>query len=231
VTIPPLGPRAFAQAAGATRAAAAPTPPSPQDSYAASAPAQEDEAVALMTSVERRGIWETWKVEPNLARLRSGLREGESLLDAVRSYEILFDVEHRNGVDPSPKALKAYELVESTLRPGESRLEAAQAYADLWVFERRYRDLDPTSWCHQDWPAIDAQVPPTGDRRSAVRIFAQGPEKFEQAMTAERGRLEQRDAEVRRMAEAATTPQEAPTLEVEPDWIVVGGVSLPRRAV
>ena len=31
-------------------------------------------------------------------------------------------------------------------------------------------------------------------------------------------------------AGATTTPPEAPTLEVEPDWIMVGGVSLPRRA-
>lgn len=209
-------------AANATKAAQA------QEVYVPTKRPEPDEATALMSLVERRGIWETWKVEPNLARLREGLREGETLLEAVQAYEIMFTVEHKNTVDPSPRALKAYEMVEASLRPGESRLQAAQAYADLWMFERVHRDLDPTSWCHKDWPLIDAQLPPTGNRQEAVRLFAQGPEAFAAAMTAERTRVAERDAEVRRMTEAVAAPPGE--VHVEADWILVGGISLPRRA-
>lgn len=208
-------------AAKATAAARA------QEVYVPSARPQPDEATALMTQVERRGIWETWKVEPNMARLRQGLREGESLLEAVQAYEILFTVEHKNTVDPSPKALKAYEMVEASLRPGESRLQAAQSYADLWMFERVYRDLDPTSWCHKDWPVIDAALPPTGNRREALRLFAQGPDRFEAAMAVEKERVAERDAEVRRMTEAVATPPGE--VRIEDEWIMVGGISLPRQ--
>lgn len=219
-TTPPLSPAQIA--AKATKAAQA------QEVYVPAKRPEPDEATALMTQIERRGLWETWKVEPNLARMREGLREGETLLEAVQAYDLLFTVEHKNTVDPSPKALKAYEMIEASLRPGESRLQAAQAYVDLWMFERVYRDLDPTSWCHKDWPVIDAHLPPTGNRREAVRLFAQGPDKFEAAMTAEKERLAERDAEVRRMAEAVATPPGE--VRIEDEWILVGGISLPRRA-
>lgn len=218
---PPLSPARIA--AAATRAARA------QEVYVPAKRPEPDEATALMSQIERRGIWETWKVEPNLARLREGLREGETLLEAVQAYDILFTVEHKNTVDPSPKALKAYELVESSLRPGESRLEAAQAFADLWMFERVHRDLDPTSWCHKDYPLIDAAMPPTGNRREAVRLFAQGPEEFAAAMAAERERVAERDAEIRRMSEAVAIPPGE--VQIADEWILVGGISLPRRAL
>jgi hypothetical protein len=178
--------------------------------------------------VERRGLWETCKVGEILDRLRAWRRPGESLLDMARAYRLLFRVEARNTVDPTARALSAYELIHSLLRPDETHLEAARAYAVLWLFERRHRDIDPSRWAHQDYRVIEAAMPAGQGRLSNVRQFAADPRGYAAAKAAEAERLRRAADDAAAMV-AALERRPGTDIVEEDSWIVVGGVGLPRR--
>jgi hypothetical protein len=184
----------------------------------------------MLELVERRGIWETYKVDDVLEMLRASRRPGESLTDLADAYKALFEVEARNTVDPTGKAIPAYQLIDSLLRPEETHLEAARAYAQLWLFERKYRDIDPSHWTHEDYRAIDAAMPAGQSRLSNVRQFASDPRGYAAAKAAEAERIQRAGDEVVRMAEGLAPQPAGPGIVEEDSWIVVGGVGLPRRA-
>jgi hypothetical protein len=190
-------------------------------------------ALEVLRGAERKGIWGDGgdnAARSALALLRSDLAAGADLVDGAEGYGRLVEIEKRGHSDPTPDARRALRVIAPLLREGESMKEAAEAYDALLRFETG-RDIDGSRHAREAFRLVDGSMLDCQSRRVAAEAYIADPASFQKRQMAEKARFEERQAQLREVAERVSRePRSVGGIEqAEDGWLVVGGVRIPRR--